>query len=492
MGLSVILFSDRELQDSELVQKGMNDSDSFAIVDPRLDTKFDIGVPAKYNRDSDSDSDGVIKHLSFLYNASLATSLPGEINQMLETILDLVFNWLEADRAVILMQDGRSDSYSQKAVRHRGLLNDDEGEKTQTIVNINRAITEYVSQTGSPIQASSFESANDQVELLGTGVAEAICVPIQGRNQVLGMIYVDRLQKSGSETVNLKRQESGSCEPVLNCQGVQFNKEHLRLLIVIAHQAASSIENTKFYNTIVRGERLTAVGQTLNVLSHHIKNILQSINGGKHVIEDGFKRDSIELISRGWDIVDRNQARISNLVMDMMSYSKPGEPMLQLRDLRVELEECLCVFRPRFPKVEIVCKPLEEFPNLRIDGRSIQRAISNILETLIDLHPDPENAEITIRLRNDSGGTVSVLFLMSDLDVSRERAQSLFDPLSISSEDAARGIRLAVSRKIAREHGGELTFRTNRRNEQRFKLVLPVDPASAVVPTTQNPVSDPS
>ena len=90
-------------------------------------------------------------------------------------------------------------------------------------------------------------------------------------------------------------------------------------------------------------ERMAAVGQTVATLSHHIKNILQGIRGGSYLIEEGLKQQDTGLIQRGWGIVDRNQEKISNLVMDMLSFSKEREPMMEpaelppMRPLRKEI-----------------------------------------------------------------------------------------------------------------------------------------------------------
>ncbi len=58
-------------------------------------------------------------------------------------------------------------------------------------------------------------------------------------------------------------------------------------MIAIAHQAALAVEDTLYYSAMVQAERLAAVGQTIAMLSHHIKNILQGIRGGSYLIEMG-------------------------------------------------------------------------------------------------------------------------------------------------------------------------------------------------------------
>src|SRR5438876_4155717 len=129
------------------------------------------------------------------------------------------------------------------------------------------------------------------------GVREAICVPMQGRYGLVGVIYIDtsipphRVMQQGSAAR-------------------KFNEEHLKLMVAIGHQAALAVEDTAYYSAMLQSERLAAVGQTIATLSHHIKNILQGIRGGSYLIELGLKEHDENVLKKGWDIVDKNQNRI--------------------------------------------------------------------------------------------------------------------------------------------------------------------------------------
>ena len=105
------------------------------------------------------------------------------------------------------------------------------------------------------------------------------------------------------------------------------------LMVAIGHQAGLAIENTIFYNDKIQAERLAAVGQTIATLSHHIKNILQGMRGGSSLINLGLKDKDDDIVRRGWTIVEKNQTKIYNLVMDMLSFSKDREPDLEPADL---------------------------------------------------------------------------------------------------------------------------------------------------------------
>src|SRR5207302_10091797 len=144
----------------------------------------------------------------------------------------------------------------------------------------------------------------------------------------------------------------------------RFSQDHLMLMVAIGHQAGLAIENTEFYKAKLQAERLAAVGQTIATLSHHIKNILQGIKGGSYLLEMGLNDKDDEIVRRGWTIVEKNQGKIYNLVMDMLSFSKDREPALEPSDLNETVGEVVELMRARADElgVELVWQPAQDIP----------------------------------------------------------------------------------------------------------------------------------
>ncbi len=61
---------------------------------------------------------------------------------------------------------------------------------------------------------------------------------------------------------------------------LKFTEDQLRVLVSIGRQAALAVEDNRYRQALVKSERLAAVGQTIAILSHHIKNILQGCAAG--------------------------------------------------------------------------------------------------------------------------------------------------------------------------------------------------------------------
>ena len=216
-----------------------------------------------------------------------------------------------------MLVDQESDELLPKVTRNRKGV--DPSEK----IEISRTILDFVMErqegviTSDAKEDERWEAARSIVKM---GVREAICVPMQGRYGIVGVIYVDTYTPPGR---------------VIREGGVRnrFSDDQLKLMVAIGHQAALAVEDTSYYSAMVQAERLAAVGQTIAMLSHHIKNILQGIRGGSYLIEEGLKSEETDVVRRGWRIVERNQEKISSLVMDMLTFSKEREPDLQTADI---------------------------------------------------------------------------------------------------------------------------------------------------------------
>ncbi len=272
-------------------------------------------------------------NLSVMYRATQAISDVLDIDALSPQILDLVFESIGADRGAILLKD-ESGLLLPKAVRWR------EGAQPDERMSISQTIVDYVLEQGEGVittDAPTDKRFSPAQSIVDFQIREAICVPIQGRHTTLGVLYADI--QAGSAGHLDSGGKTGS-------RG-RFSQDQLMLMVAIGHQAGLAIENTIFYNDKIQAERLAAVGQTIATLSHHIKNILQGIHGGSSLIDLGLKEKDDTIVRRGWTIVEKNQTKIYNMVMDMLSFSKDREPALEPADLNETIGDVVELMQSR-------------------------------------------------------------------------------------------------------------------------------------------------
>jgi signal transduction histidine kinase len=405
-------------------------------------------------------------NLEVMYRTALAVSHTLDIDQLLNRIMDLIFEWVEADRGCLMLVDPASKKLEPRVRRTR------KGLQPGDPITISQTILDYVIERNEGVLTSDArqdDRFSPAASILKLGVREAICVPMQGRYDVVGVIYVDT---------------SISPQQIIERGGAtRFTQDHLKLMLAIGHQAALAIEDTHYYSAMVQAERLAAVGQTIATLSHHVKNILQGIRGGSYLIELGLSEHDESLVGKGWKIVEKNQNKISNLVMDMLTFSKEREPDLSAGDINAVVAEVveLMQARARETRVELVWRPGEPMPPLLFDPEGLHHAVLNVVTNAIDAVAETggggrvevgslylaERGLIQIEVRDDGPG------------IPADQVEKLFSPFVSTKKGRGTGLGLPVSQKILAEHGGRIQVRSEPGRGACFILELP-----AVAPPT--------
>ncbi len=397
-------------------------------------------------------------NVQVMYRTALAASHTLDIDELLGRILQLVFEWIEADRGCIMLFDPETRQLHTKARRDRRV-----GDATS--MAISRTILDYVLERREGVLTSDaqdddrFASGNSVVR---TGVREAICVPMQGRYDTVGVMYVDTTVPLG-ESMEAGRR--------------RFSDEHLKLMIAIGHQAALAVEDTTYYSAMVQSERLAAVGQTIATLSHHIKNILQGIKGGGYLVDMGLENEDLGVLRKGWEIVGRNQGKISSLVMDMLSFSKEREPDPVPSDLAALITDIVETVQQRASDAGTTIRwaAPADLPRLVLDPEGISRAVLNVVTNALDAVEDRPDPGVEIRIELDRpAGLVRVIVADNGEGMSPETLAEIFNLFVSTKGSRGTGLGLTVSRKILREHGGDIRAESRLGVGSTFTLEFPL------------------
>jgi len=399
-------------------------------------------------------------NLQVMYRTALAVSHTLDIDQLLQRIMELIFEWVEADRGCIMLMDPETKTLQPKVRRTRKGIRADER------ISISKTILDYVAERNEGVLTSDARQDdrwNPAGSIVQMGVREAICVPMQGRYDVVGAIYIDT---------------STPPQQVIQQGGAnKFTEDHLKLMIAIGHQAALAVEDTRYYSAMVQAERLAAIGQTIATLSHHIKNILQGIRGGSYLIEMGLKEHDEEVVRKGWKIVDRNQNRISALVMDMLTFSKEREPDLTTANINEVVSDVIELTRVRAEELQIDLRwqPGAPMPDTVFDPEGIHRAVLNVVTNALDAVADretPGRVEVASQYSAEEG-LVRITVDDNGPGIPADQMEHLFSPFVSSKKSRGTGLGLPVSQKIFHEHGGLITVRSEPEQGCRFTLELP-------------------
>ena len=418
-------------------------------------------------------------YLRLVYETANALKSTGSIDDLMEKILDLIFQWINPDRGCIILSDPHTHELQIRCFRVR-----EQGVSEK--MSISRTILDYVTSkkegvlTRNAMDDTRFDCA---ASIVHQKVSEAICVPLDGRYGVVGVIYID------TEANDALQQSSQKGTSVVRT--AHFDESHLKMMIAIAHHAAIAIEDIRFYSAMIQSERLAAIGQTVANLSHHIKNILQGVSGGSYLIQSGLKNHDENLISKGWSIVERNQGKISSLVMDMLTFSKERTAEPELDNMNDALDEVVDLMKPRAEEfdVKLTWVRNEQIPEFYFDRNLINRAVLNLITNAIDAAAEnvsQQLADMSGASKSIPQGAVSVTLSWGEIPtnvrisvtdngagVPANQVEQIFIPFVSTKGSKGTGLGLPVVKKVVTEHGGTVTCVPLEKGGTVFHIDLP-------------------
>jgi signal transduction histidine kinase len=394
-----------------------------------------------------------IGNLRILYDLISEISSIFHVDVLLRRALDKIFQVLPADRGYILLfedPDRPGGRLTLRAFRHNGEQLSPKAPISRTIIN--EVVSKQVGVLSSNAMSDKRFTSGKSVHALG--IHSALCVPIKGRQKILGVIHLD-----------------------CSVSDHTYSTEQLRLLTAIGFQTGLAVENVRLYEAAVQSERLAAVGETAAFLSHHIKNILQALQGGIDLVEAGLKKSDLPKALGAWPIVERNLDRIHHLILNMLALSKGRQPLLENTSVNRVLEECVQLAGPQADaKGAALLSDLEEMPPIPADTEGLHQAFLNLIQNALDAVPD-KTGVVTVaseydHLRRD------VIVRVSDNGpgIPGDKLDRIFTPFYSAKGQKGTGLGLTVARKIVQEHQGTLEVASKSGEGTTFTVRLPAIP----------------
>jgi PAS domain S-box-containing protein len=225
----------------------------------------------------------------------------------------------------------------------------------------------------------------------------------------------------------------------------------------------------------LEAERLAAVGQTVAGLAHGIKNILTGLEGGMYVTSSGLKKGDQDRVRQGWEMLERNMGRISDLTRNLLAFSR-GEA-IDCREIRpsevaIEVAE---LFRDGAARCGITLEAeVDDTAPAWMDPEALHSCLSNLVSNAIDAcQISGENGlSVTVRAY-DEGSDLVFQVIDTGCGMDYEIKQKVFTSFFTTKGRGGTGLGLLLTRKIAQQHGGSVDLSSKPGKGTTFELRFP-------------------
>jgi PAS domain S-box-containing protein len=240
-------------------------------------------------------------------------------------------------------------------------------------------------------------------------------------------------------------------------------------------RAYKKLEKEKLTN-----ERLAVVGQTVAQLSHGMKNILTGVQGGLYGIRVGVKRKDMERISTGHERLERNVARITDLVRGFLSYTKEHIPEAKPTDINRVAEEVFNLYKEA-AGADGIALHLETAPDIapaNVDPEDIHTCLANLVSNGIDAckEKDSTEGELSVTIStSESDGVIQLEVADTGCGMDVETRNKVLSTFFTTKGLEGTGLGLLVTWKLITAHGGRVTVKSTPGKGSVFRVKLPRD-----------------
>ncbi|MCP4642396.1 MAG: GAF domain-containing sensor histidine kinase [bacterium] len=402
---------------------------------------------------TDVSPDELRRIVDVLYRVHRFVGVITDLDTLLERIMEESKQVANAEAcSLMLFDEDTQELFFQVALGETG---DQQALKREIRLKLNQGIAGVAAATRESVNVADakqdrrFFAEADTMTQFET--RSLLAVPMMDRDRLVGVLEL--LNKEG---------------------GGAFAEADLRVMEMFSGLVATVIANARLIDENIRAARLAALGQAVAGLSHFAKNVIAGLGGSVDLIDQGLERNNPELLQRSWPILKRSTRRISNLVEDMLAYSKAREPRREWCPLDAIVKEVTETFWGLLVRKRVrLDVDLDGVPGpVHIDASGLFRCLLNLLMNAADAVAD-ETGVVRLAATVQPDGVLQIDVADNGPGVPDDVRDKIFDLFFSTKGSKGTGLGLAVMHKIVMEHGGTVAVLDNPGGGALFRLCLP-------------------
>ncbi len=267
---------------------------------------------------------------------------------------------------------------------------------------------------------------------------------------------------------------------------------------------------------LIKSERLAATGQTVAGLAHGIKNILNGLKGGVYIVNTALKKGAADWapenkidyskpsalplqprslkriidinnekerqqkkLKTGWEMVERNIHKVSDLVMDLLSYSKEREPEYEKYNPNIIADEVCDLMESKAKEYNIdLLRDIDrKMGEIYLDQKGIHSCLLNLVSNAIDAcifdSDTQKHWHVKVRTRREKESGTAFEVIDNGCGMDEETQSKIFAEFFSTKGTRGTGLGLLVTQKIVNEHGGTMDVASQPGKGTIFTIRLP-------------------
>ncbi len=235
--------------------------------------------------------------------------------------------------------------------------------------------------------------------------------------------------------------------------------------------------------SMLEAERLSAVGQTVAGLAHTIKNLLMGLEGGMYIVDTGLHKGDAGRIVEGWQILQRNFTKTTDMVKGFLSFSKGRQPELQLVNPNKLVKEIIDLYKDTAmnQNVRLVAELSQKMYKIHLDPEGIESCLTNLLSNAIDAASarDDRQGKVVIKTEIKDGNMVFEV-VDNGCGIDSDIMKNIFTTFFTTKGNKGTGLGLLTTNKIVKEHGGFIDVSSQPGFGSAFRITLSINRLNSI------------
>jgi len=393
--------------------------------------------------------DGYRARESALVEIGKDLSAIGDAEQLMRRVVDVAAAQLRFEDCSLFVLDKDKQLLVLQAARG-GLA----GRIGTATYPLGEGLTGWVAEQGEPIRVGNpredprWKGRFEEFPISDVGAF--LAVPIFGRSGVLGVLRV------------LRRK---SVAPWFRRE---FTEDDESVLLTIASQLGTAIENSRILDRLVNTERMAAWGELSAKAAHMIGNRAFAIKGDLNELEYRLsepddKRPEYRKLAEG---IRRGIFRLEEILQEFRDFVRATQIALAEYRLNDLIRQCVDESFPKRGPVALTLDLAPDLPPILADASRLKRAFSELIENSLSFQPD--GGSLLIRTRRADPAQAHALaelsrsrlylqieFLDTGPGVPPDLKPRIFTPF-FTSRARGLGLGLSIVKGILEAHRGNI------------------------------------
>lgn len=239
-------------------------------------------------------------------------------------------------------------------------------------------------------------------------------------------------------------------------------------------------ENLKMRKQLEVADRLASLGTMAAGAAHELNNPLAVVVSNAGFIAEEMQRSDATLykpvIKEALADLQSAASRMSRIVSDLRSFSRPVEPTDSAADLVRCVESAICLTAHQFNHRASVLTKFGQTPRVNVDEGRLEQVLVNLLINAAHAIDPGDMARNTVLLATDTDGKGDAIIEVGDTGkgMPADVVEHIFDPFfTTKPPGVGTGLGLSICHGIIQSMGGAIMSRSEPGKGTTFRITLP-------------------